>query len=608
MKRLIALIVWMQAIAALADAPLIWGPSGSAQLLNSGNLVAKNGNVYPQSDNSIVASTAIIADASGYLTSSATTATQISYLSTTTSDVQVQINGKAAKGANSDITSLSGLTTPLSVGQGGSGAASFTANDVLLGNGTSAFQVVAPGSSGHVLTSNGTTWQSSAPATSGTVTSVGFSGAGGIFSVSGSPVTSSGTISETVAGTSGGIPYFSSSSALGSSAALTASQLVLGGGAGSAPTSLAAGSQYQVLTMGASNPGYGAVSLAQSAAVTGQLGVSNGGTGLSSLTANGVLLGNGTGTPTFVAPGSSGNVLLSNGTTWTSGTLATGLTTAYEASTFTAAAAYNYLVNTTSSAFTATLPAGASGATIQFVDDASTWATNPLTICPNGSQTIQGITAGSCLVANISGAFVQVSWDNTNSYWTVTSNGFYYLPNATSTLAGQVSTSAQSFAGEKTFTTGYKVSNFQAVRSDANFSITASTSPTPTLFNWTTTNWNSNSDFGNNATYGVTAFNCTIPGVYYFTLQLWFAGGLLTTDTIDMQIVKNGSQTLRKVTTGFSGNALELSGSIILSSGDAVYSQLAITSASGSHTVTVYNNATQVGLSWFEGFYEGAGS
>lgn len=52
----------------------------------------------------------------------------------------------------------------VTVAQGGTGAASFTANNVLLGNGTSAFQVVAPGTSGNVLTSNGTTWASSTPA------------------------------------------------------------------------------------------------------------------------------------------------------------------------------------------------------------------------------------------------------------------------------------------------------------------------------------------------------------------------------------------------------------------------------------------------------------
>ena len=48
--------------------------------------------------------------------------------------------------------------------------------------------------------------------------------------------------------------------------------------------------------------------------------VADGGTGVSSLTANNVILGNGTSPVNFVAPGTSGNVLTSNGTTWTSAT------------------------------------------------------------------------------------------------------------------------------------------------------------------------------------------------------------------------------------------------------------------------------------------------
>lgn len=52
--------------------------------------------------------------------------------------------------------------------------------------------------------------------------------------------------------------------------------------------------------------------------VTGTLPVANGGTGLTTLTANNVILGNGTSTPSFVAPSTNGNVLTSNGTTWTS--------------------------------------------------------------------------------------------------------------------------------------------------------------------------------------------------------------------------------------------------------------------------------------------------
>jgi hypothetical protein len=56
--------------------------------------------------------------------------------------------------------------------------------------------------------------------------------------------------------------------------------------------------------------------------------VANGGTGLTTLTANNVILGNGTSSPTFVAPGTSGNILTSNGTTWVSSTPASsGVTT-----------------------------------------------------------------------------------------------------------------------------------------------------------------------------------------------------------------------------------------------------------------------------------------
>jgi hypothetical protein len=52
--------------------------------------------------------------------------------------------------------------------------------------------------------------------------------------------------------------------------------------------------------------------------------VAKGGTGLTTLTANNVLLGNGTSSPSFVAPGTAGNVLSSNGTTWTSVAPASG--------------------------------------------------------------------------------------------------------------------------------------------------------------------------------------------------------------------------------------------------------------------------------------------
>ena len=51
------------------------------------------------------------------------------------------------------------------------------------------------------------------------------------------------------------------------------------------------------------------------------LAVADGGTGASTLAANAVLLGNGTSAVQTVAPSTSGNVLTSNGTTWTSAAL-----------------------------------------------------------------------------------------------------------------------------------------------------------------------------------------------------------------------------------------------------------------------------------------------
>lgn len=74
------------------------------------------------------------------------------------------ITGAAASGdiGSSGLTG-EGVTTPLSVGKGGTGANTHTLNNVLLGNTTGALKEVAPGASGNVLTSDGTIWNSSAP-------------------------------------------------------------------------------------------------------------------------------------------------------------------------------------------------------------------------------------------------------------------------------------------------------------------------------------------------------------------------------------------------------------------------------------------------------------
>ena len=60
-----------------------------------------------------------------------------------------------------NVTTLN-LTNALTVANGGTGRATLTSNNVVLGNGTTAVNFVAPGTSGNVLTSNGTTWVSQA--------------------------------------------------------------------------------------------------------------------------------------------------------------------------------------------------------------------------------------------------------------------------------------------------------------------------------------------------------------------------------------------------------------------------------------------------------------
>ena len=61
------------------------------------------------------------------------------------------------------------VNTPLPVTSGGTGLTTLTANNVILGNGTSNPQFVAPGTAKNTLTSNGTTWVSESPFTTGMI-------------------------------------------------------------------------------------------------------------------------------------------------------------------------------------------------------------------------------------------------------------------------------------------------------------------------------------------------------------------------------------------------------------------------------------------------------
>lgn len=74
---------------------------------------------------------------------------------------KTEVTGAQIKDQSVSLTA--DVTGVLPVANGGSGASTIALNNVVLGNGNSAVQTVAPGTAGYVLTSNGSTWVSSAP-------------------------------------------------------------------------------------------------------------------------------------------------------------------------------------------------------------------------------------------------------------------------------------------------------------------------------------------------------------------------------------------------------------------------------------------------------------
>ena len=195
------------------------------------------------------------------------------------------------------------------------------------------------------------------------------------------PQTSVGTV------TSGGIPYFSSATALSSSALLTQYALMIGGGAGGAPSALGSlGTITTVLHGNASGaPSFGSVNL--TADVAGTLPFGNGGTGQSTLgTANQVLATN------------SG----ATGTTWT--TVTGGSVTSVGASC--AGAVIGSPITTSGTIASAEIVSLQTGANYAFqntdcgrlINLSNSSAQTPTIAAPNGSTFLSGWFADVCNV------------------------------------------------------------------------------------------------------------------------------------------------------------------------------------------------------------------
>jgi hypothetical protein len=142
------------------------------------------------------------------------------------------------------------------------------------------------------------------------------------------------------------------------------------------------------------------------AATAAELNIMDGGTSATSTTLVDAdrLVANDNGTMVQVAM-TDVNTYIGGGTSWQ----------AVKTGNFTAAAGQGVFANTTSSAFTVTLPAGTIGDEVSIIDYAGTFDSNNLTVASNGSEKIHGST-DNLTVATERAAFTLVFTDGTQGW------------------------------------------------------------------------------------------------------------------------------------------------------------------------------------------------
>jgi hypothetical protein len=134
------------------------------------------------------------------------------------------------------------------------------------------------------------------------------------------------------------------------------------------------------------------------------------------MAANNVILGNGTSAVQVVAPGTSGNVLKSNGSTWTSAAEAAGYPAPTLVGTNTTATSASFLVATAGS-ITITLPSSPSAGDYVVVKDGTgAAATTNFTVARNGSNIA---SAASDLTFDKNFAEIVMTYINGTIGWSV---------------------------------------------------------------------------------------------------------------------------------------------------------------------------------------------